>query len=31
MSLLVVDPSQRLTGEGLMAHPWIKGEGTPRI
>ena len=28
--LLVVDPAQRLDGEGVMSHPWIKGEGTPR-
>lgn len=29
-SLLVVDPSKRLTGEEIAAHPWIKGEDTPR-
>ena len=28
--LLVVNPSQRLDADGIMAHPWIKGEGTPR-
>lgn len=29
-SLLVVEPSARLDADGIMAHPWIKGEGTPR-
>lgn len=29
-SLLVVDPSKRLNGEQIAAHPWIKGEDTPR-
>ena len=29
-SLLVVTPSHRLDADGIMAHPWIKGEGTPR-
>lgn len=28
--LLVVEPAQRMDGEGIMSHPWIKGEGTPR-
>lgn len=28
--LLVVVPSQRLDADGIMAHPWVKGEGTPR-
>ena len=28
--LLNVDPSARLDADGIMAHPWIKGEGTPR-
>ena len=28
--LLVVTPSERLNADGIMAHPWIKGEGTPR-
>jgi hypothetical protein len=28
--LLVVNPYERLDGEGIMSHPWIKGEGTPR-
>lgn len=28
--LLVVNPAQRLSGDGILAHPWIKGEGTPR-
>lgn len=28
--LLVVDPKHRLDADGIMAHPWIKGEGTPR-
>ena len=28
--LLVVEPKDRLDGDGIMAHPWIKGEGTPR-
>ena len=28
--LLRVEPSQRLDGDGIMSHPWIKGEGTPR-
>ena len=28
--LLQVDPSARLDADGIMAHPWIKGEGTPR-
>jgi len=29
-SLLVVNPAHRLDADGIMAHPWIKGEGTPR-
>jgi len=28
--LLVVNPSERMDADGIMAHPWIKGEGTPR-
>ena len=28
--LLVVNPQERLDADGIMAHPWIKGEGTPR-
>lgn len=28
--LLVVDPKERLDADGIMAHPWVKGEGTPR-
>ena len=28
--LLVVNPTQRLDADGIMSHPWIKGEGTPR-
>lgn len=28
--LLVVNPAKRLDADGIMAHPWIKGEGTPR-
>ena len=27
--LLVADPEQRLSGEQIMAHPWIKGLSTP--
>lgn len=28
--LLIVNPSQRLDADGIMGHPWIRGEGTPR-
>ena len=28
--LLVVNPAQRLNADGIMAHPWIRGAGTPR-
>ena len=28
--LLTVDPQRRLDADGIMAHPWIRGEGTPR-
>ena len=28
--LLTVDPQRRLDADGVMAHPWIRGEGTPR-
>jgi len=28
--LLVVDPSKRLDADGILAHPWVKGEDTPR-
>ena len=28
--LLVVDPKERLDADGILAHPWIKGEDTPR-
>lgn len=28
--LLVVNPAQRLDADGIMAHPWVRGEGTPR-
>lgn len=28
--LLRVVPSQRLDADGIMNHPWVKGEGTPR-
>ena len=28
--LLVINPKQRLDADGIMAHPWIRGEGTPR-
>ena len=28
--LLVVDPAKRLNADGILAHPWIKGEDTPR-
>ncbi len=28
--LLTVNPSERLDADGIMSHPWIKGEGTPR-
>ena len=28
--LLVVNPQERLDADGIMAHPWVKGEGTPR-
>ena len=28
--LLTTDPKSRYGGEEVMAHPWIKGEGTPR-
>lgn len=29
-SLLIVDPSARLTADQILAHPWITGENTPR-
>jgi hypothetical protein len=25
-----VDPKKRLDADGIMGHPWIRGEGTPR-
>ena len=28
--LLVVNPKERLDADGILAHPWIKGEDTPR-
>jgi len=28
--ILVVDPAKRLTAEGILNHPWIVGEKTPR-
>ena len=28
--LLVVNPAQRLSADGIMSHPWIKGYDTPR-
>lgn len=28
--LLVVDPKERLDADAILAHPWIKGEDTPR-
>jgi len=28
--LLVVDPSKRLSAEGILKHPWIVGDVTPR-
>ena len=28
--LLVVNPAQRLDADGIMSHPWIKGDDTPR-
>eukprot|EP00744_Colponema_vietnamica_P001930 GILI01003122.1.p1 GENE.GILI01003122.1~~GILI01003122.1.p1 ORF type:complete len:325 (+),score=117.91 GILI01003122.1:112-1086(+) len=28
--LLVVDPARRLNADEILAHPWIKGEETPR-
>jgi serine/threonine protein kinase len=28
--ILVVKPAERLDIEGILAHPWITGEDTPR-
>jgi calcium/calmodulin-dependent protein kinase I len=28
--LLVVDPSKRLTADGILKHPWVVGDVTPR-
>lgn len=28
--LLVVDPAKRLNAEGILKHPWIVGDVTPR-
>lgn len=28
--LLVVNPKERLNADQILAHPWIKGEDTPR-
>lgn len=28
--MLVVDPKQRLDADEILAHPWIKGDDTPR-
>ena len=28
--ILVVDPKERLDIDGILAHPWIKGDDTPR-
>ena len=28
--LLRVKPAERLDADGIMAHPWVKGEDTPR-
>lgn len=28
--LLRVNPAERLDADGIMAHPWVKGEDTPR-
>ncbi len=29
-NLLVVNPKDRLDADGILAHPWIVGEDTPR-
>ena len=28
--LLVVNPQQRMDADGIMSHPWVRGENTPR-